>query len=119
MWITLQTVILLTLLVELIAKSLPASSIEDLSQPIMAPPLDYINEELDNLKSLIKSRAPSVNSIHTLNITLEAKRKLLKQYREKLMQLNELDMDSTAEPIHKREFHSYLATPGKLFTYPD
>lgn len=105
----------ITLAATVFSKSI-STAVDNLSiLPTMSDAEDYMTDELERLKQLMRSRAPSINNLSQLNITIEAKRKLLRQYREKLHELNLLDIDSSSsESVHKREFYSYQVTSGKL-----
>lgn len=124
---TYLTTALITLVSNIACKSLteadtrqPHVREQDPSQPsaLSAAELLYSTEhqslgELELLKIKIRSRAPRnlFSSMSQLNKTLEEKRRILKEYREKLQELNQLDdhMDYHHETIHKRDIHSFPA----------
>lgn len=104
---------ILTLVTNTFCKAL--HSLDTNSVPLVAPPTnipEYTDDPLEELKERIRSRASShrtlFNSLPQLNKTIEEKRLLLRQYREKLREMNELDesMDNQ-QTIHKRDLHSY------------
>ena len=80
----------------------------------------YHLDELEQLKERIRnaaSRRTVYNSIPQLNKTIEEKRQMLRQYREKLRELNELDEatdNQQQQNIHKRDLHSYESTGMSL-----
>jgi len=57
-------------------------------------------EEVENIKSVIRSQTkPSaVRDLSSLNITLEAKRQLVRLYRDQVKRLNDIDTASTIRP---------------------
>lgn len=113
MQIALQTLIaIITLTAAVFAKSISTTAHTTSTTTTMPPSEDYISDELEKLKQLLRNRAPSLNSLSQLNITVEAKRKLLRQYREKLQQLNQLHKDRPEE-IHQRDVYSYPAITGE------
>lgn len=93
-----------------LSKSLPSTTD---SMTVDMSSLNYMDDELQKLKDLMRSRAPSINSLTRLNVTLGVKRKLVRQYRQKLLELNELSTDAP-EQIHRRDYHSYTAMAGRI-----
>lgn len=98
-----------------LSKSIPSTT-DNTATDMPSLNLNYMDDELERLKDLMRSRAPSVNSLTRLNVTLDVKRKLVRQYRQKLLELNELNTDMP-EQIHRRDYHSFAAMSGKANTH--
>lgn len=97
-----------------VGKSLKTVNTDLLPKKVVAS--KYYNlDELERLKERIRAQVKKrtvYNSVPRLNQTVEEKRRILRQFRAKLKELNQLDsdMDYQQQTIHEKDLHSYQST---------
>lgn len=103
---------ILSLISNIACKSLPIAN--NFPEATVASDPYYI-DELEQLKQNLRNLASSKTVYTTmplLNKTIEEKRQMLRQMREKLRELKDLDesQDYHHNNIHTRDLHSYTST---------